>query len=117
MDENNDLYRPFYEEVGRRVRAARLDHRPSVSQGDLGKIVGLSRTSITNLEKGRQKCLIHTLLSIANALDIDVKTLIPELQAAQPDAKPEMKNQSVAEQTWILSSIQAVEQKVADDGA
>lgn len=117
MDQTEDQCRPFYEEVGRRVRAARTGHRPRISQEDLGEIVGLSRTSITNLEKGRQKCLIHTLLSIANALDTDIKALIPDLQPPKPDAKPDFKNNSISEQAWILSSIQALEQKVAGDGA
>jgi transcriptional regulator with XRE-family HTH domain len=50
-----------------------------VSQADLAAAVGLTRTSISNIEKGRQKMLVHTFLDIARALGIEPLELLPRL--------------------------------------
>jgi DNA-binding XRE family transcriptional regulator len=66
----------FYERLGERIKKARM-RMTKYSQDDLGKIIGLSRTSIVNIESGRQKLQIHTLSQIAHALKVDTATLIP----------------------------------------
>ncbi len=47
-----------------------------MTQSELATAVGLTRTSITNIEKGRQKLLVHTLLDIALSLDVECARLI-----------------------------------------
>ncbi len=66
----------FYAEVGRRVRVAR--ERAGLTQDALAMCVTLSRTSVTNIEKGRQKVLLHTFCSLAEALSIEPATLLPD---------------------------------------
>jgi transcriptional regulator with XRE-family HTH domain len=66
----------FYAEVGRRVRLAR--ERAGLTQDALAGRVSLSRTSVTNIEKGRQKVLLHTLCSLADALGVAPEVLLPE---------------------------------------
>lgn len=51
--------------------------RKEMTQEKLGKIVGLSRTSITNIEQGRQHVPLHHLFSIANALKVPPAALLP----------------------------------------
>jgi len=48
-----------------------------MTQGRLGASIGLSRTSITNIEKGRQKLLIDTLWVIARVLGVPGHELLP----------------------------------------
>jgi transcriptional regulator with XRE-family HTH domain len=66
----------FYAEVGRRVRLAR--ERAGLTQDALAGRVSLSRTSVTNIEKGRQKVLLHTLCNLADALGVTPEVLMPE---------------------------------------
>jgi transcriptional regulator with XRE-family HTH domain len=66
---------PLYEAIGRRVRAAR--EQAKRSQGELAQRVGLTRTSITNIERGRQKIQVHTLYAIAEALNVRPDALLP----------------------------------------
>lgn len=66
----------IYNEIGKRIATARL--ASGLTQTDLGEAISLSRTSITNIEGGRQKILIHTLFDIAAALHVDVKELLPQ---------------------------------------
>lgn len=67
---------PLYETIGAAVREAR--HRADLSQDDLANSVSLTRTSITNLERGRQQVPLHTLYDIAEAVGCAVKELLPD---------------------------------------
>ena len=70
----------FYAELGRNVLQLRQTRR--LTQEQLANIVGLTRTSITNIEKGRQKVLAHLLLQLALALNVNVNELLPRHNAA-----------------------------------
>lgn len=48
-----------------------------MSQEEFAKAVGLSRTSITNIERGRQPVSLHTLYSMADILGIEAVDLLP----------------------------------------
>jgi transcriptional regulator with XRE-family HTH domain len=66
----------FYEQVGARVAAVRRGKR-KLTQQALASMVSLSRTSIANIEKGRQKLLLHHFVDIAEALQVDLLELVP----------------------------------------
>ena len=66
------------------IRAARLAAR--VSQDELAERVGLSRTSITNIEQGRQHVPLHTLLLLASALGVEPASLLPNATEPSEDA-------------------------------
>jgi len=111
-------HRVFYEEVGRRIRDARKRRRPALTQEGLAKLVSLTRTSITNVEKGRQKLLLHTLADIAGALQVDVATLLPgsgkEVDSRLEDA---LKDKPRSEKVWIKSAVSAAQKGRSGDGA
>jgi len=48
-----------------------------MSQDDLAKAVRLQRTSITNIEQGSQRVLLHILLDLAEALKCPYQDLVP----------------------------------------
>lgn len=48
-----------------------------MTQEELGRQVGLTRTSITNIERGRQRVQVHTLYAIAGALRVQPAELLP----------------------------------------
>jgi len=52
-----------------------------LTQEALGKLVGLSRTSITNIEKGRQPVALHQLFALAEALRVQPAALLPNAGA------------------------------------
>lgn len=83
----------FYEQFGLRVRRARLEM--GLNQEALGHRVGLERSSISNIEKGRQKVQLHMLLEFATALEVAPTALLPEsgtpadpLRQVPADARP-----------------------------
>lgn len=65
----------FYASIGRNVRSARV--AAAVSQENLAQRVGLTRSSIANLEAGRQRVALHLFFLIADALNKDACELIP----------------------------------------
>lgn len=58
--------RKFYTRFGVRVRELRTYH--GIRQDQLAKKVGLTRTSIVNIEAGRQRLLAHAIPKFAKAL-------------------------------------------------
>lgn len=79
----NDLYK----EVGTRVRRARV--RAGLSQTDLGSSTGLTRTSIVNVESGRQRVPLHRLYDIAKVLQVAPQELLPA--STHPSRAPRRK--------------------------
>lgn len=67
-----------YSLIGAKVRSART--AADVSQEVLAQRVGLARSSIANLEAGRQRIALHLFILIANALDKDACELLPDRQ-------------------------------------
>jgi transcriptional regulator with XRE-family HTH domain len=65
----------IYVDAGRRIQEARKKAR--MTQENLADAVGLSRGSMSNIERGRHKILLHTLEAIASALDVDLHDLLP----------------------------------------
>ena len=101
----------FYAEVGRRVRNAR-DKR-GLTQEALATLVSLTRTSITNIEKGRQKLLAHTIMDLAIALKIPPATLLPDNHPTGDDKKLEqlLKERSPKERAWVKSILSSKTEK------
>ena len=66
----------FYRHVGARIAAVR-DGERKLTQEALASLVSLSRTSIANIERGRQQLLLHHFYQIAKALTVDPTDLLP----------------------------------------
>ena len=94
----------IYQETGRLIRNAREARR--MSQERLAVAVGLSRTSITNIEKGRQKLLLHTLADIAVVLGIGLHELLPASGVKVPLEQRLPKDLGTPERKWIRDIIQ-----------
>ena len=65
----------FYERVGVQVREARLEN--NLTQAALAARISLTRSSIANLEAGRQRIPLHLIVVIADVLGVEASDLIP----------------------------------------
>jgi DNA-binding XRE family transcriptional regulator len=93
----SDKNRNFYAAVGRqiaRVRAGRL------TQEALALKAALTRTSIINIEKGRQQILLHTIVDISHALQVSISDLIPNTD----NLEVALRDKSKKGVDWIKSS-------------
>ena len=92
------IYRVF----GSRLRELR--EKASVTQEELAKRVDLSRTSITNIEKGRQRVLLHQFVDLAEALNVEPTALMPEASEVEPPLRLD-----------VAKVIDLLKSEVADD--
>ena len=78
MPNGDRLPMPFmYREVGKLVRAHR--QKLGLSQAALATRVGHTRTSVTNIEAGRQRIPLDLLFTFASALEVSVTEFVPRL--------------------------------------
>ena len=87
------------EAFGRRLK----DLRGAMSQEELATRAKLSRTSIVNIERGRQGVSLVTLYSLAAALNVTPAVLLPAGESA-PDISVRIGN-ATAEEAQQLSEI------------
>jgi transcriptional regulator with XRE-family HTH domain len=113
----------FYRSFGRILAQRRSE--ANLSQAALAKAVGLSRTSITNIECGRQPVNLHTLYVMAGVLRRDLNDLLPppltgaidtplggpRLQESHPSGRLELNRLSSKEFTWLTNIAKAKPQK------
>ena len=62
------------EKIGMNVRMLRT--KRELKQTELARIIGISNTYLSDIERGRVYPSLHTLQDIAMALNVDILTLI-----------------------------------------
>jgi transcriptional regulator with XRE-family HTH domain len=65
----------FYQEFGSRLREQR--EAAGLSQQQLAVAIGLTRSSIANIEAGRQRVALHHFARFADALRVTPTSLLP----------------------------------------
>lgn len=87
----------FYRQFGQLL--AQVRRKKGMSQEFLADELGLSRTSITNIEKGRQPIQLHSLYRIARLLSVELKELLPSPQVLALQRPAE--KLSVSRSEWL----------------
>lgn len=65
----------LYRRIGERLKHQRMQH--NMTQGQLAMALGMLRTSVANIETGRQKVSLHMLYKLCSELEIEVSTILP----------------------------------------
>ena len=65
----------LYNLIGERIRRQRV--QVEMTQTELAKAVGVLRTSIANIEAGRQKPPLHLLYKLCMELGVEVAEILP----------------------------------------
>lgn len=82
MSSNKELARILALSVGKRLRKARSDQ--AITQARLAAALDLSRTTLSNIECGRQRLFLDQAYEAAFHLSVDVQTLLPPLHEIAP---------------------------------
>jgi transcriptional regulator with XRE-family HTH domain len=98
----------FYSRVGKRIRDARRGR--GLSQAELATAASLGRTSIANIEAGRQHVPLHKLQEIATALGKLPGHFFPDAQGTSALPKDELRKLSKEERDWIVSLVTTPEE-------
>jgi DNA-binding XRE family transcriptional regulator len=92
-----DQNRQFYAAVGRQIAQTRAGR---LTQEALANKAALTRTSIINIEKGRQQILLHTLVDISRALQVSIADLLPPTD----DIEMALRDKQQKGVEWVKSS-------------
>jgi transcriptional regulator with XRE-family HTH domain len=95
---------PVYTRFGHELQ--RLRRQRKLSQADLARLVDprgdrLSRSSIANIESGKQRVALHLFLELARALKIEPRNLLPAQPEAISPIVERVPNLSPPEQDWL----------------
>ena len=103
----------LYQLIGKNINRARVGSE--LTQEELANLANISRTSITNIEKGRQKLPIHTLYSIALSLEVEISSLLPKLNFANSKENIIPNNLSNEEESWLVSLVEDIVEDESND--
>ncbi len=65
----------LYQKLGQQLRQKRESAK--LTQAQLAERVTVLRTSITNIEAGRQKAPLHLIYELCAVLQVDIKDMLP----------------------------------------
>jgi transcriptional regulator with XRE-family HTH domain len=65
----------FYARLGEQIRATRREG--GITQEEVAERLSLNRTTIVNIEKGRQRLAVHQLVNLAAVLGCEPASLLP----------------------------------------
>ena len=99
----------FYKRVGEKIRARRKERK--LSQEGLAKAVGLKRPSMSTIEHGGQNLLLHTFYEIAETLDTDTASLLPEPVIPEPVKAPDLSGYSKEVREFVKAGIKTAKKK------
>lgn len=94
----------LYREIGQRLRAHR--RRLGRKQGAVAEGLGILRSSLANIEAGRQRITVHTLYRICAELNLPIADVLPSVSdfvketpvsAISPDHLPEQAQSVLAQ--------------------
>jgi transcriptional regulator with XRE-family HTH domain len=66
----------LYKSIGDKIRELRIER--NYNQTELAQKIGLERTSVTNIETGKQKVTLYALYNISKSLDVSLNDLLPQ---------------------------------------
>jgi transcriptional regulator with XRE-family HTH domain len=78
----------FYGLLGSKIQEAREAKKMTQAQLALSLTPPATRASIANVENGKQRVLVHTLVQFARAMDVDIGQLIPSPEQSSPAPTP-----------------------------
>lgn len=88
----------LYSFIGEQLKSHR--EKQGLTQGDLAGLVRLERTSITNIEGGKQKLPIHVLYGVCKALGIAPSDVLPRVEDVLEE--PKLERVSIGDFTGVL---------------
>lgn len=68
--------REFYARLGKRIRAARHQHQPLISQAKLGAPLGLTFQQVQKYERGDNRCPLDKLMVICTTCGVSIEWML-----------------------------------------
>ncbi len=96
----------FYGLLGQTIRARR--ELLGFTQGQVAEALGLSRTSVVNIERGRQRLIVFQLVRLASALRCEIVDIIPAVgQSNEDDLRRLLVGYRPSVVDWVTSQLKS----------
>lgn len=106
--------RQLYNLIGLRIKELRGQRR----QEELAVAIGMLRTSVANIESGRQKTPLHVLYRVCAFLNVEPAVLLPSLIEVVKSQNLEIKINDATTKVTPKTAVAITElKKLLDDGA
>ncbi|MFN8418795.1 MAG: helix-turn-helix transcriptional regulator [Anaerolineae bacterium] len=92
----------LYTIIGSLIRKAR--EKMNMTQDALSERLGLTRTSISNFERGQQHVQLHTLYQIAILLEVPIADLLPEVSLVESEVNNATEQEIILQQLFSTES-------------
>lgn len=86
----------FYQEIGNSIRYIRKEHK--LTQEQLGKLLGLTKSAIVNYETGIRKIPVDVLVKFTNLYGISIDRMIKKQKTLADVIQSETGNITLTEQ-------------------
>lgn len=87
-----DFSNVLYSLIGETIKDLRL--KKGLNQSELSdKISNIGRTSISNIEKGKQQPPLHVMYLICKQLDVDIHSILPTYSDVEKEVEKKNKNE------------------------
>lgn len=96
----------FYTALGRQVRDARA--AAGYTQEQLGAYLGLTRSSVSNIESGRQGMTVFTLAQLHGLIGLPLRGLVPDVERV-PNPSAELTAEVAALRCRIRGAIKVLQ--------
>lgn len=100
----------FYAQIGQQIRLLR--EKRGLTQDALASLMSLTRASIANIERGKQRMLAHSLVELASALGVTVADLLPSPTESSVELSAAVQARPFDEQAFILTTLNAIQWEV-----
>lgn len=70
----------LYQQIGKTIHDLRRAKKPRLTQADLAELLGVTRTSVTNIEKGKQRISLHMLYTLCAKLSVQIADVVPVVE-------------------------------------
>ena len=76
----------LYQAIGEKLKAVRNEHHQT--QASMADILGLERTSVTNIELGKQRPGVHVLYRCCEYFEISIADFLPPIDTISKEELP-----------------------------
>jgi len=109
-----DLSRRVHAAFGRRLATARS--RQHLLQQELGRRLGLSRTSVSNIERGSRAVFLDQIYRAAQILAVDARDLLPPMDEVFPPVAVHAATDDQVSQERAMNVVRRVEERLKTSG-
>ena len=96
----------LYQEIGQKLKTRRIQLK--ITQQDLADIIGLKRTSIANLESGRQCIPLGKLYELCHALDMQILDVLPSSRTPEKTKKVTIDGKEMRVSPQVYNAIKSI---------